>query len=243
LKRRGGNDRPTGAHEADEAVATLESWRIPMRRLWALLAMLSVTPAGAETLDCAQIKSTLRPFELTIDWTGKKEGKDPLVMPMRRQVIRKPDETVEYEIYSPERFTRRTLNVAGFLLQSRRAGETTSRVVTYSIDVANDYFALGKPFDFNEVVKDADGTVASDLDTSVSFDGAGDFELDGCAYPITKIIASSHGSVRGAARSYRTEYWYSRDLKTSLYTRYETSDGFVVEIRARGLSTSFKPVE
>jgi hypothetical protein len=33
-----------------------------------LLALLFVTPALAETLDCAVIKSTTHPFELTFDW-------------------------------------------------------------------------------------------------------------------------------------------------------------------------------
>lgn len=42
---------------------TLEPRRILMRRLSPLLALLFVTPALAETLDCAVIKSTTRPFD------------------------------------------------------------------------------------------------------------------------------------------------------------------------------------
>jgi hypothetical protein len=53
----------------------------------------------------------------------------------------------------------------------------------------------------------------------------------------------SHGSVRGIAGSNRAERWYSRDLKTSLYTRNEEGDGSIVETRARAISTSFTPVE
>ena len=148
-----------------------------MRRLLPLLAFLFVTPALAETLDCAVIKSTTRPFELTYDWTRTAAGKDPLAVQMRQQVNRKTDETIVYEFFSPGKFVRRTLNGAGFRVQIRTAGETTSRVSTYSIDVTKDYFGLGKPFDFNEVVKGADGTVVSDVNTSVSFDGAVNVEV------------------------------------------------------------------
>jgi hypothetical protein len=222
---------------------TREPWRILMRRLSPLLALLFVTLAHAETLDCAVIKSTTRPFELTLDWTHTADGKDPLAVQMRRQVNRKADETIVYEFFSPGKFVRRTINGAGFPVQVRSAGETTSRITAYSIDVTKDYYGLGKPFDFNEVVKGADGTVVADVNTSVSFDGAVDVDLGGCAYALTKIIEVSHGSVRGIAGSNRAEIWYSRDLKTSLYTRNEDGDGSVVELRARDISTSFTPVE
>ena len=216
-----------------------------MRRLSPLLALLFVTPALAETLDCAVIKSTTHPLELTFDWTRTADGKDPLAVQMRRQVNRKADETIVYEFFSPEKFVRRTLNGVGFLMQVRSAGEaaSASRVATYSIDVTKDYYGLGKPFDFNQVMKGADGAVVSDVNTSVSFDGAVDVELGGCVYALTKITESSHGSVRGVAGSNRAEMWYSRDLKTSLYSRSEEGDGSIVELRARDISTSFTPVE
>jgi hypothetical protein len=216
-----------------------------MRRLSPLLALLFVTPALAETLDCAVIKSTTRPLELTFDWTRTAEGKDPLAVQMRRQLNRKADETIVYEFFSPGKFVRRTLNGASFLMNVRSAGETAAaaRVATYSIDVSKDYYGLGKPFDFNQVMKGEDGAVVSDINTSVLFDGAVNVELGGCAYPLTKIIESSHGSVRGKAGSNRAEIWYSRDLKTSLYSRGEEGDGSVIELRARDISTSFTPVE
>ena len=204
-----------------------------------------VTPALAESLDCALIKSTKRSFELTLDWIRTEKGKEPLAVQAHQQVIRKADETIVYEFFSPAKFVRRTMNVTGFRTQLRTAGEaaTASRVSTYSIDVSRDYFGLGKPFDFTEVVKGADGTVVSDVNTSVSFDGAVNVEVGGCTYVLTKIIESSHGSVRGIAGSYRAERWYSRDLRTALYTRYEEDNGAVVEQRARTISTSFTPVE
>jgi hypothetical protein len=216
-----------------------------MLRLSSLFALLFITPALADTLDCAVIKSTTRPFEITFDWAMTQKGKEPLTVQMRRQVIRKADETIVYEFFLPEKFTRRTLNVAGFRMQVRSAGEaaTASRVSTYSIDVTKDYFALDKPFDFKEIVKGEDGAVVADMDTSVSFDGAVNVEIGGCSYALTKIIESSHGSVRGIAGSNRAEIWYSRDLKTSLYTRNEDGDGSIVELRARDISTSFTPVE
>jgi hypothetical protein len=224
---------------------TPEPWRIRMRRLCALLAFLLITPAAAETLDCAVIKSAAHPFEITLDWTRTEKGKDPLAVQVRQQIIRTADETVVYEFFSPGKFVRRTMNAAGFRMQFRTAGETAaaSRVSSYSIDVTKDYFGLAKPFDFTEVVKGADGTVVSDVSTSVSFDGAVDVELGGCTYRLTKIIEQSHGTIRGKAGSNRAEAWYSRDLKTSLYTRNEDGDGSVIETRARAISTSFTPVE
>jgi hypothetical protein len=224
---------------------TLELRRIPMRRLSVLLALLFATPAFAETLDCALIKSATHPFELTFDWTRTQTGKDPLVVQMRQQVSRKADETVIYEFFSPGKFVRRTLNGAGFAVQVRSAGEApaAARVSTYSIDVSKDYFGIGKPFDFNEVIKGADGTVVGDINISVSFDDVVDIDLGGCTDPLTKIIESSHGSVRGIAGSNRTERWYSPDLKTALYSRSEEGDGSVTELRARTISTAFAPVE
>jgi hypothetical protein len=215
-----------------------------MRRLSALLALLFVTPALADTLDCAVIKSTKRPFEVTYDWTRTVAGKEPLAVQMRHQVNRGADETIVYEFFSPGKFVRRTLNDAGFRMQVRTNGETTSRVSTYSIDVTRDYFGLGKPFDFNEIVKDVDGSVVADTNTSVSFDGAINVDIGGCTYPLTKIIESSRGTVRGVAGSNRAEIWYSRDLKTFLYSRSQDGgDGAIVELRARAVSTSFTPVE
>ncbi|WP_213738305.1 hypothetical protein [Bradyrhizobium sp. dw_411] len=216
-----------------------------MRRLAPLLALFFVTPAFAEPLDCAVIKSTTRPFEITFDWTATRKDKEPLAVQMHRQVIRKADETVVYEFFSPAKFTRRASNPNGFRMQVRSSGEaaTAARVSTYSIDVTKDYFALGKPFDFKEIVKGEDGAVVADMDTAVSFDGAVNVDVGGCSYALTKIIEVSHGSVRGKAGSNRIETWYSRDLKTPLYTRNEDGDGPVMEMRARDISTSFKPVE
>jgi hypothetical protein len=113
---------------------TLELRRIPMRRVSALLALLFVSPAFAETLDCALIKSATHPFELTFDWTRTQTGKDPLVVQMRQQVSRKADETVIYEFFSPGKFVRRTLNGTGFPVQVRSAGEVpaAARISTYS---------------------------------------------------------------------------------------------------------------
>jgi len=138
---------------------------------------------------------------------------------------------------------RRTLNGAGFRMQVRTNGDTTSRVSTYSIDVTKDYFGLGKPFDFNEVVKGEDGTVVADMNTSVSFDGTVNVDVGGCTYALTKIIESSNGSVRGKTGSNRIETWYSPDLKASLYIRNEDGDGPTMEMSARDISTSFTPVE
>jgi hypothetical protein len=163
---------------------------------------------------------------------------------MRRQVSRKADQTIVYELFSKGKFVRRTVNGASFLMQVRSAGETASasRVASYCIDVTKDYYGLGKPVDFNQVMKGADGAVVSDVNTSVSFDGAVNVELGGCAYALTKIIELSRGSVRGKAGSNRAEIWYSRDLKTSLYSRSEDGERSIIEFRARDISTSFTPV-
>jgi hypothetical protein len=216
-----------------------------MRRLLPLLALLLVTPASAETLDCAVIKSAAHPIEITFDWTLTRPGKDPLVVQQLRQVTRTADETVVYEFFRPEKITRRTLNSNGFRIQVRTAGEpaTAARVSSYSIDITRDYLGEGKPFAFDEVVKDPDGAVVSDIETSISFDGAVDIELGGCSYPLIKLIELNHGTARGKLGHNRSEHWYSRDLKISLYSRTENDDGTIVEVRARDISTSFTPVE
>ncbi len=225
------------------AAMMLERRGTLMRRLLCLLAVAFVSPAAADTLDCAVIKSTPRAFELAIDYTDKSVGKDPVTLAMRRQVDRKADETVVYDIFSPEKFLRRTFNANGLLTAFLGVGDKAPRIATYSIDTTKDYFGIGKAFDFNIVMKTADGKVSSDTNTSVTFDSDVEVELGGCAYRLTRIIESSHTAVGDKTVNNRVELWYSRDLKTSLYSRLENSDGYVLELRARDISTSFTPIE
>jgi hypothetical protein len=206
-----------------------------MRRLLPLLALAFGGPAAADTLDCAVMKSTTRAFELAIDSTDASTGKDPYTLRLRRQVDRKADETVVYDIFPSGKFLRRKFNVNGLLTEFLAAGDKAPRIATYSIDANKDYFGLGKPFDFNIVMKTADGKVVSDTNTSVSFDADVDVELGGCAYRLTRIIESSHGGVDGKIQNNRVELWYSRDLKTSLYSRLENNDGHIL---GSGLITS-----
>ncbi len=214
-----------------------------MRRLLPLLAVAFGAPAAADTLDCAVIKSTTRAFELAIESTDKSVGKEPYTLHMRRQVDRKADETLVYDIFPSEKFLRRTFNANGLLMEFLGVGDNAPRIASYSIDTTKDYFGLGKPFDFNIVMKTADGKVNSDTNTSVAFDGDVDVVLGGCAYRLTRIIESSRTAANGKIVNNRVELWYSRDLKTSLYSRLENSDGAILELRARDISTSFSPVE
>ena len=117
------------------------------------------------------------------------------------------------------------------------------RVASYSIDVNKDYFGLGQPFDFTLQMKGEDGKVASEMNASVSFDGAVDIELGGCTYGLTKIATATKGVSNDKPFNMRSIIWYSRDLKTSLYSRVENSDGSIIELRARGISTTVTPVE
>jgi hypothetical protein len=75
-----------------------------MRRLPGLLLLFLAFPAAAETLDCALIKSTTNPFELTLDSTSTKQGKEPVTTQTRRQINRKPDATIVYDIFSTAGF-------------------------------------------------------------------------------------------------------------------------------------------
>ncbi|MGD0187357.1 MAG: hypothetical protein ABSC25_19195 [Roseiarcus sp.] len=214
-----------------------------MRRLLSLLAVTFAAPAAADTIDCAAMKSTTRAFELAVDSTNISAGKDPYALHMRRQVNRKADETVVYDIFPSQKFLRRTFNANGFFKQFLGVGDTAPSVASYSIDTTKDYFGLGKPFEYNIVMKTADGKVVSDTNTSVTFDSDVDVELGGCSYRLTRIVESSHGGVNGKTQDNRVELWYSRDLKTSLYSRLENSNGTILELRARDISTSFTPVE
>jgi hypothetical protein len=214
-----------------------------MRRLLPLLAVAFGAPAAADTLDCAVIKSTTRAFELAIESTDKSVGKDPTTLHMRRQVNRKADETLVYDIFPSEKFLRRKFNANCLLMEFLGVGDKAPRIASYSIDTNKDYFGLGKPFEFNIVMKTADGKVISDTNTSITFDGDVDVELGGCAYRLTRMIESSHSAVDGKIVNNRVELWYSHDLKTSLYSRLENSGGAILELRARDISTSFSPVE
>jgi len=215
----------------------------PMRRLLPLLALLFASPALAEAPDCAALKSTTNAFELTIDSTSTKPGKDPVARQTRRQVDRKAGETVVYDIFSPDVFLRSKFTSNGFVTENFDTNEKVRRVASYSVDTTRDYFGLGEPFDFNVVMKSEDGEVYSDVNTAVSFDGKIDIELGGCPYTLTRMRQASHGTSNGKPLNNRSEVWYSPDLKTSLYSRTENSDGSIFELRARDISTSFTPVE
>jgi hypothetical protein len=215
-----------------------------MRRLLALLALTSAVPAGAETLDCALIKSTTNPFELAMDSTSTKGALEPTTTKTRRQVRRKAGETTVYDIFtSSDLFLRRTYNANSFLTEAYFSDEKVRRTASYSIDAGVDYFALGKPFDFTLSMKADDGKVASTVTTNVSFNGTIDVELGGCTYKLIKIVEANHGKSNDKPIDNRTEAWYSRDLKTSLYSRAENSDGSVFELRARDITTTLTPVE
>ena len=157
---------------------------------------------------------------------------------------RKAGETTVYDIFSsPNLFLRRTYNANSFLTEAYFSKEKVRRTASYSIDAGVDYFGLGKPFDFTLSMKADDGKVASTVTTKVSFNGTIDVQLGGCTYQLTKIIEANHGTRDDKPFDNRTEVWYSRDLKTSLYSRAENSDGSVYELRARDITTMVTPVE
>jgi hypothetical protein len=216
----------------------------PMRRLPGLLLLFFAFPASAETLDCALIKSTTNPFELTLDSTSTKEGKEPVTTQTRRQVNRKAGATIVYDIFlAPDVFLRRTYNDNAFVTETYFSKEKVRRVASYSIDVNKDYLGAGQPFDFTLQMKDDAGKVGSEVNASISYDGAVDIELGGCTYGLTKIVTVNKGTNNDKPFSNRSVAWYSRDLKTSLYSRVENSDGSSMEFRAREISTNVKPVE
>ena len=117
------------------------------------------------------------------------------------------------------------------------------RVASYSIDVNKDYLGLGQPSDFTLAMKDDDRKTGYAVKTSTSYDGVVDVELGGCTYRLTKIVTVNQGAIGDKPFNNRTVAWYSRDLKTSLYSRVENSDGSSLEFRARGISTTVTPVE
>jgi len=214
-----------------------------MRRWLPLLALLAASPAAAEAPDCAALKSTTNAFELTIDYSSAKPGQDPVARKTRRQVDRKAGETIVYDIFSPEVFLRRRFTANGFLTENFDSNEKVRRAASYSVDTAKDYFALGDPFDYTVVMKSEDGKVYSDVHSAISFGGKIDIELGGCPYTLTRMFQANHGTSNDKPLNNRSEVWYSPDLKTSLYSRTESSDGFILELRARDISTSFTPVE
>jgi hypothetical protein len=215
----------------------------PMRRLLPLLALLLASPALGEAPDCAALKSTTNAFELTIDSTSVKPGKDPVARQIRRQVERKAGETIAYDIFSPEVFLRRKFTSNGFVTENFDTNEKVRRAASYSIDTSKDYFALAEPFDFNVVMKSEDGKVYSDVHSSVSFDGTVEIELGGCPYTLTRMYQANRGTSNDKPLNNRSEVWYSPELKSSLYSRTESGDGSIFELRARDISTSFTPVE
>ena len=215
-----------------------------MRRLLGLLALLLACPAAADTLDCALIKSTTDPFELTLDSTSVKDGKEPVTVQTRRQVIRKAGATIVTDIFSGENvFLRRTYNHNAFVTEAYFSTEKVRRVASYSVDINKDYLGLGQPFGFTLQMKSEDGKVGSEVNASISYDGLVDIELGGCTYRLTKIVTVNKGVSNDKPFSNRSVAWYSRDLKTSLYSHVDNGDGSSFEFRARGISTNVTPVE
>jgi hypothetical protein len=216
----------------------------PMRQLPGLFFLFFAFPATAETLDCTLIKSTTNPIELTLDSTSVIEGKEPSTFQTHRQVNRKAGATIVYDIFSaPDLFLRRTYNDNAFELEAYFSKEKARRLASYSIDLQKDYLGLGQPFDFVLQMKDERGKVVSEMNASVSYDGTVDVELGGCTYHLTKIVTVNKGLNNDKPYSNRSVIWYSRDLKTSLYSRVDVGDGSSFEFRARDISTKVTPVE
>jgi len=214
-----------------------------MRRIVVLLALSLVAPASAQTLECAALKAGPQPFELTLDSSDKAVGKDPNALQIRRQVHRKADETTVTDIFPSDKTLRRTYYANGLLKEFLGFGETAPHVASYSIDTGVDYFGLGKPFEFHNVMKTADGKADADTTTSVTFDADVAVDLGGCSFKLTRIVEATHGVVNDKPVATRVELWYSRELKTSLYSRLETQQGYILELRASAIATTFTPVQ
>jgi hypothetical protein len=179
-----------------------------------------------------------------MDSISTRDGKEPVTIRARRQVFRKAGTTTVYDI-SPLSgiFLRRIYDDHSFITETYFSKEKARRAASYSIDISKDYFGLGEPFEFTVQMKGEDGKVASEMTTSVSFDGTVEVDLGGCTYRLTKIVEQNNGTVNDKPFSNRTVAWYSRELKTSLYSRAENGGGFVLEFRARDISTNVTPVE
>ncbi len=131
----------------------------------------------------------------------------------------------------------------GFVVETRNAGDAGPRAVTYSIYVSKGYLGLGEPFEFNFVVKGADGAVSADVNAYTSFHGPVDMEVSGCAFALKKIFEVNLITVGTWKVGNTTEVWYSHELKTSLFKRIVQLDGSINEFHAREISTSSKLIE
>lgn len=188
-----------------------------MRHVKTTIAALALAASGAQAapLDCAALKTTAMPFQLTIarHAASYRDSKGrPVAVParsMRQQVFRGAGgETTAFMIETPETYARvRYRNWKSVQLTARPANVEFASV--YDIDIATDQLLAKKSFDYVKTVTGSDSSQTTETNHAV-FVREEDMNLGGCSFHLLvydiSIRISPHAQGGNVARALRLHY-------------------------------------
>ena len=202
---------------------------------------LAASPAAA--LDCAALRSSLTPFEIKLERRIEFADRDPAVAEGRLQVVRKDEGTVTYQSFAPDSYFRTHYAFGGFPDEFFVSKEGTKIALTYSVPPSASLFKDEKPAAFHVSMKRHDGQAVGEQDHVISFLGHRSVELAGCEFDVVRSTRKVTGTINDKYSESETEFWYSPELKTSLYIKTTVAGGPSQTYTARDIRLDFKPLE
>ena len=115
--------------------------------------------------------------------------------------------------------------------------------LTYSRPPSPAVFAEEKPTSFHVTMKRPDGQLVGEQDHVLSFLGHRSVSLAGCDFDVLRSLRKVSGAINDKYSETETEFWYSPDLKTSLYIKTTMANGPTQTYSAKDITLDVKPFE
>jgi hypothetical protein len=213
------------------------------RRFASSLAALVSAAAPALALDCAALRDTQTPFEIKLERRIETPGAQMQSAEGRLQVFRKPPGLVTYQSFAPDSFFRARYPFSGFPDEFFTSKEGTRVDVTYSVTPGPGFLQDDKPLAFHVTMKRHDGQIIGEQDHAISVTGRRSVEVAGCEFEVIRAQRRVTGTINDKPAESQTEFWYSPELKTSLFLATQTPNGATQAYKALDIVTEFKPFE
>ena len=216
--------------------------RLPCHTLAPLaFALAAATPAAA--LDCAALRGSLAPFEVKLERRIELADRDPAIAEGRLQVVRKDEGVVTWQSFAPDSWFRTRYAFGGFPEEFFVSKEGTTIKLTYSVPPSASLFKDEKSATFHVSMKRHDGQTVGEQEHAVSFLGHRSVELAGCEFDVVRSTRKVTGTINDKYSESETEFWFSPELKTSLYVKTTVTGGPSQTYTAKDITLDFKPFE
>ena len=207
------------------------------------LATLALAAGPAAALDCAALRSSSTPFEFKLQRAIVFSDREPAAAEGRLVVLRKDDGVVTYQSFAPDSYFRTHYLFGGFPDEFFVSSAGTKIKVTYSSPPSAALFAEEKPTNYHVTMTRHDGQTVGEQDHAISFLGHRSVELAGCDFEVVRSLRKVTGTLNDKYSESETEFWYSPELKTSLYIKTTVANGPTQTYTATDISLEFKPFE